>query len=513
MYDKKMMKLYSPEETIMQSSVSLLWDRSKNPEVTSYRIMKDDAVHAVVQCTDYTAEHLKPETQYSFYITAIDKHGNIAAKSEAVSLQTKALSERLDITAYGAVPDGATLNTKAIQSAIDSCPPGGTVYIPEGTFVTGAIFLKSDMTLYLEKLGRLMGSENPFDYPLIDYLWEGERHSCYASLLNTSENGRFHDITIAGEGLIDANGEKLFRAEIDEAKGKRGRSICLQNTDRVYLRDITVRSAPSWCVHMIKCNDISMNNVKVFTKKDEHGRVYKDVFNGDGIDLEYCRNAQIFHSLIASEDDCIAIKSGRNLEGRNTSIASGNIRITHCSFNSGFGVAIGSEMSGGVENVLVQDCVFEDVYSIGTIKAPRPRGGIIKNIVFEHCSYINRDYEHSDCKWFRGALNIDQFYGSDEVDTINPLPVDEGTSVVSDVVFRNLVIDTCAGNAVFFAGLPEQHLKNITMENIEAIGKYGMKAFNIDGLVMENVHIHARNGEAVELNNVSENCGKGEWKW
>ena len=133
------------------------------------------------------------------------------------------------------------------------------------------------------------------------------------------------------------------------------------------------------------------------TKYDENGNKY-GIFNGDGIDIDSCRNVKITSSLIASQDDCIAVKSGRNEFGRRAGIPSENITIEDCVFKSGFGVAIGSEMSGGVSNVFVRNCEFENTHSIASVKAPRGRGAYIKNIHYENCSLINHSTEHSDTK-------------------------------------------------------------------------------------------------------------------
>lgn len=114
-------------------------------------------------------------------------------------------------------------------------------------------------------------------------------------------------------------------------------------------------------------------------------------------------------SILRRQDDCIAVKSGRNEEGRLVGIASEHIRVTNCTFTSGFGMAMGSEMSGGIRDCLVQDCVFSDVYSIGSIKTPRGRGGAVENIVYENLRHQNLSHEHQDCKWFRGAIYVDEF--------------------------------------------------------------------------------------------------------
>ena len=374
-----------------------------------------------------------------------------------------------------------------------------------GIFLSGAIFLKSNMTLYLEDGAVLMGSPDTKDYPLMEYRFEGMEKLCYASLVNTkSQTERLSNITIAGPGTINANGEKLFRAEMDEKAGIRGRAVCIRNVDNLYLQDVTVRQSPAWCVHLIYCNNVSINNVQVYTKYDENGVRYKDIFNGDGIDPDSCSNVYIFNSLIASQDDCIAIKSGRDKEGRAVGIPCENIRITDCIFNSGFGVAIGSEMSGGVRNVLVKDCEFNDTFSIGTVKAPRGRGNVIENITYENITHKNFSTDHKDCRWFRGAIYVDQYYSHETFDVDAAEPVDEGTAIIRDITFKDIELETVGGNAVYLAGLPESPLINITLDNVTAKGKRGMKAMNIDGLCMKDVTVVSCEDDAYYLKNVKE---------
>ena len=140
--------------------------------------------------------------------------------SSLITASTRKKPQVFDVTAFGAAGDGSALNTQAIQNAIDACAPGGMVYVPEGVFLTGALFLKSEMTLYVEKGGRLLGSDRPEDYPLMTYLYEGRQQLCHASLINTKEEeGRGHDITLAGGGTIDGNGNDLSHKNIVSAAG------------------------------------------------------------------------------------------------------------------------------------------------------------------------------------------------------------------------------------------------------------------------------------------------------
>ena len=396
--------------------------------------------------------------------------------------------KQFNITDYGAVADGKTICTEAIQRAIDLCCEGGTVFIPKGTFRSGALYLKSNMTLYLDEGARLLGSDSTEDFPLRGYSFEGYDQLCYASLLNT-DGAPYHNITIDGGGTIDANGEKLFAAEMSEKRGKRGRAVCIRNTDNVTIKNVTIRQSPAWGLHLIYCTNVLIDGVQVHTKYDENGRRYEGIFNGDGIDIDSCENVKITNSLIASQDDCIAIKSGRDIVGRRVNIPSSNITVENCTFKSGFGVAMGSEMSGGVKDVYVRNCKFYDTHSIASVKVSRGRGSYIKNIHYENCTLENLNPERGDSEWFRGALYIDGFYGSVKFDPDTPVPIDETTPMIEDIYFKNITLTTKAGNAIYLYGLPERHFNNIRMENIKAHGKYGIKVKNIDNLQMNNVDV------------------------
>ena len=339
-----------------------------------------------------------------------------------------------NITDYGAVPDGAAVCTEAIQRAIDLCDVGGTVY----------------------------------------------NQICYASLINT-DSAPHRNITIDGKGVIDANGVALFHAEMDENKGRRGRAVCIRNTENVTIRNVTIRQSPAWCLHLIYCENVWVDSVEVHTKYDEKGNKYA-IYNCDGIDIDSCRNVKVTKCRIASQDDCIAVKSGRDAEGRRAGIPSENITIENCSFKSGFGVAVGSEMSGGIRDVFVRNCTFENTHSIASIKAIRGRGAYIRNIHYENCSLVNRSVEYGDTQWFRGAIYVDGFYGEKEFDADTPVERNEGTPAVDGIYFKNVTVDTSAGNAVYLCGLPEMPFKNIVLENVKAHGRYGIKTANIVNL-------------------------------
>lgn len=484
------MKLTAAPSAQTENSIAVVWEKPENAgAVEEYRLFLNGEEAAGVKETDYTFENLEPDTEYTVELLAVTKEGP-EMKSNRLQVKTRKKPSLFDIRKYGAAGDGVTMNTQAIQRAIDACDDYGMVYVPEGIFRSGALFLKSHMTLYVEEGGKLLGSENPEDYPLMTYRYEGGQQLCHASLINAGFSGkREADITIEGKGCIDGSGSPLLKAELEAGKGRRGNLVCLQNVDGIYVKDITLRQSPFWCVHMIYCKDISMNRANIQSKYDENGNLYKGIFNGDGFDPDSCKNVYVFHSFLSSQDDCIAVKSGRNEEGRKVGIASENIRITNCRFRSGFGVAMGSEMSGGIRNVLVQDCVFEDSFSIASIKAPRGRGAFIENIFYDNCSLVNNDRSVKSTKWYKGAVYVDSFYGEDTYDARRALPVDEGTPVVRNIRFRDITVETKEGYAIYVEGLPEGPIQDISFENVRACGEKGMFAGNVQGMYMEEVNV------------------------
>ena len=488
-----------------EDSIAVVWERpEKTEQIEEYQVFLDGEEAARVKETDYTFNGLKPETEYRIQVGAVMKEGAFLPKSNIVTGKTSKKAEVFDITAFGAVGDGVTMNTTAIQKAIDACTDNGMVYVPRGVFKSGALFLKSRMTFYVEEGGKLLGSERAEDYPLMTYRYEGREDLCHASLINTKTDGnRYHDITIAGSGTIDGNGNQLLKAELEGGKGKRGNVICLINTDNIYMKDITVRQSPFWCVHMIYCSHISMNRIQINSKYDENGKRYENIYNGDGFDPDSCRDVYLFHSYISSQDDCVAVKSGRDEEGREVGIPSEDIRITNCHFKSGFGVEMGSEMAGGIRNVLVQDCSFEDSFSIASVKAPRGRGAFIENVIYDNCRLVNHDRSIKSSIWFKGAIYVDYFYGEKNIDPAEKKPVGEGTSVIQNIRFSNISIETDEGYAVYLAGLAESPARNIYLENVDAYGRNGLYAENVTGLNMKAVSVKAAEGDDIRMKNVS----------
>jgi hypothetical protein len=208
------LNLISPPAAQTAGSIALLWDKPAGLSIESYEVHLGPRLVATTPHTDHTLHGLEPGKLHAFQIRARLASGGVL-RSDVLKLATKPKPITLDITRFGAIGDGKTLNTKAIQQAIDACPQGGVVRIPAGTFLSGALFLKSAMTLHLDKGALLLGSPEASHYPIITYRYEGIEKPCHASLIGTPEakGQRWHDIAITGEGTIDGNGIALRQSQ------------------------------------------------------------------------------------------------------------------------------------------------------------------------------------------------------------------------------------------------------------------------------------------------------------
>ena len=366
-----------------ENALALLWNKQHGAPDIIYQISLNGKVHGTVRKTNYTIENLTPNT---WYTVSVNVKGNNATGLNTIRFKTKTKGKIYNILDFGAKGDGIANNTKAIQTAINACGAGGTVHIPKGIFVSGALYLKSNMTLRIEEGGVLKGSTVVEDYlPMILNRFEGWELKTYASLLNAgtlNRNGTYNvkDLRITGKGTISGGGKKLGEAMI-KASGlrSRGRLVCLMNCQNVSLSDLTITEPPCWTIHYIYSNNITCQNLNIITA---------NIRNGDGIDPDSSTDAYIFNCTFDTGDDCIAIKSGKNPEGFFVAKPTKNVRITDCDFKRGHGISIGSEMSGGVSDVLVQDCKAGKLLHGMQIKGTKDRGGYVKNVTVTDCQLL-----------------------------------------------------------------------------------------------------------------------------
>jgi polygalacturonase len=439
-----------------------------------------------------------------------------------------------NIINYGAKADGITLNTKSINDAIDECHKkgGGVVVIPTGLWLTGPVVLKSNVNLHLEKNSVLLFTTDFDQYPLVEGNWEGlpaARNRSPISATNAT------NVAITGYGIIDGAGdawravkkeklsetqwkkllasggvlsedkktwypsEKSFRGSKTEKPGVllngktikdfedikdflRPNLLVFARCKKVLLEGVTFQNSPAWCLHPLMCEDLTVRNV--YAKNPWYAQ------NGDGIDVESCKNVLIENSTFDVGDDGICIKSGRDEEGRKRGMPTENVIIRNCTvYHAHGGFVIGSEMSGGARNLYVNDCTF-----IGTdiglrFKTTRGRGGVVEKI------YVN----NIAMKDIVGqAILFDMYYAAQdpvalagekrEAPKVEFKTVNETTPQFKDFHISNVVCNG-AEKAIFIRGLPEMHVKDLVLENIIIQANKGIDIQEASVVQLKNIKI------------------------
>ncbi|WP_046175546.1 glycoside hydrolase family 28 protein [Domibacillus indicus] len=358
-----------------------------------------------------------------------------------------------NIQSFGAKGDGQTLNTEAIARAVEACAQagGGTVYVPAGRFLTGAIILKSNVTLYLEAGAVLLFSTSPDDYPVVHSRWEGVNREVYASCIYGED---LENVSVKGEGTLNGNGAfwwELFSKK--ENKYPRPKLVSFDRCRRVLISGVKMVDSPSWTVNPIRCEDVTVHNISILNPSNSP--------NTDGIDPESCRNVRISDCHIDVGDDCIAVKSGT--EDSPERVPCENITITNCTMIHGHGgVVLGSEMSGDIRNVTVSNCVFEGTDRGIRLKSRRGRGGAVEdirvnNIIMKNviCPFIINAY------YFCGPRGKEKYVWDKA-----PYPVTEETPSFRRIHFSNITAREVSAAAGFLYGLPEMYVEDITFNDI-----------------------------------------------
>jgi polygalacturonase len=410
------------------------------------------------------------------------------------------------VTDFGAVGDGETKCTQAFSKAITACNKagGGRVVVPAGQFLTGAIHLKSKVNLYLEKDAVITFSQEPRDYlPVVLTRWEGIEVMGYSPLIYAYQQ---KDIAITGQGTLIGGGDNEhwwpwsgkkslgWKEGIPTAKANRDKLVKMNNEgvpveqrvfgegshlrpmfiqfhscQNVLIEGVTVRNGPMWNIHPLMSQNVTVRNVHVIG----HGP------NNDGCDPESCKDVLIENCLFDTGDDCIAIKSGRNNDGRRIHVPSENIIVQGCTMKDGHGgVTIGSEVSGGTRNVFVRNCTMDspNLDRALRLKTNAMRGGFIENVYM-------KDVQVGQVA--DSVVSIDLFYEEG--------PKGDFPPIVRNIEARNI---TCRKSryALYLRGYENDPIQNVRIVNctVEKAEKPDVIE-HVQGLVFENVKINGNN--------------------
>jgi exo-poly-alpha-galacturonosidase len=389
----------------------------------------------------------------------------------------------------------AISNTRAIQNLIDRAARegGGTLVVPAGTFVTGALFFKQGVNLSIEKGGVLKGSINPEDYPQVQTRWEGTEREWTSALLNFTG---MTDVELSGEGTVDGSGDEWLarggfgrgqqpRAPQEGAapprpRAGRPRMICFQNCKRVRIANLKLRQQAVWCLHILYSEDVTVDGVSIMA---DH-----NIPSSDGIDIDSSRRVRVNNVDIDVNDDCITIKSGKDADGLRVNRPAEDIVIENSRFHYGHGgVAMGSETSGGIRNVEVRNCVSDaGNWAPIRFKTQPSRGGVVENITY-------RDMQLKDTK--------QAFEFNMEWRMVPPIaPPAKVLPVVRNVTIRNITGNV---NSVgIMHGLVDSPIENVKFENCKITAQKGFVIENARKVDLSGLTVDVTEGAPITRRNV-----------
>jgi polygalacturonase len=456
----------------------------------------------------------------------------------------------VSIVDHGAVGDGQTLNSDAFEKAIEAVSErgGGRVVIPRGIWLTGPIVLKSNINLHAEAGALVLFSKNKDLYPLIESNWEGWKTVRSLSPLYGKD---LENVAFTGEGIFDGSGDawrlvkrekmtdnqwkklvnsggivsedgKLWFPSESFRKGRELRAekgpwfsdnledyqetrdfyrpvlLNLVNCNKVLLDGPVFQNSAAWCIHPIWCENLTVRNI------DVRNPWYSQ--NGDGIDIESCKNSLVYNCTFDVGDDAICIKSGKDKEGRDRGIPTENLVVKNCVVYHGHGgFTVGSEMSGGVKNMHVSNCTF-----IGTdvglrFKSRRGRGGVVQDVYISNIDMINIPTNAISFNLYYGGLSVSEMLAQVQDGEIQSefQAVTEETPQFKDISMKHI---TCKGalQAIYLQGLPEMNLENVVMENLTMESDKGLFCMDAQGIKIKNLDLKSKESPSMTFINAKD---------
>lgn len=504
-----------------RNAVIEIADGGKFYSRAEYHILLNGREAVTTERTIVSLYDLKPDTEYQVEVLeGTEKRGR-------VELRTAHEFVTLDVRRFGARGDGVQDDTHAIQAAILACPKDSRILIPAGTYRITSLFLKSHVRIELAQGAELKAFTEPDRFPVFPGIiesfdgseeynpgsWEGNPLPMYTGIVCGMG---VEDVVIYGRGTINGNAsrENWWKNPKDYKEVFRPRLFFVNGCRNVTLQGVTCCNSPAWTLHPYFSEDLKFIDLNVLNPADSP--------NTDGCDPESCRNVEILGVRFSLGDDCIAVKSGKIYMGRKYKTPSENIRIRQCLTENGHGaVTVGSEMAGGVRNLIVEDCIFRHTDRGLRVKTRRGRG---KDAVLDNIIFRRLELDH-----VMTPLVVNSFYFCDPdgrtsyVQSREPYPVDERTPSIRKLVFEDMECTNCHVAAAYFDGLPEQKIQEIVMRNISvsyaedpkcdvpamSVGvprssRRGLYARNVSKLTLDHVVIEGQDGEAFETEGVDE---------
>lgn len=481
------------------------------------------------------------------YAQNLDIYKNIEFKMPQVA-ETSFPANTVSIKDFGGVAGGKIKNTEAFKKAMDALVKkgGGKLVVPRGIWLTGPIVLQSNINLHIEDGAFITFSKDKSDYPLVDVSFEGlNTIRCQSPI--SARNAK--NIAITGNGVIDGNGDawravkkgklsetewkkfvasggivsadgktwypsesykkgfessssfnvpdKINKSELESVKDfLRPVMVSIVGCDKVLLDGPTFQNSPAWNLHPLMSSNIILKNLTV------RNPWYSQ--NGDGVDLESCKNVLIYDNTFDVGDDAICIKSGKDEDGRKRNMPTENVIIkNNVVYHGHGGFVIGSEMSGGARNIHVSDCTF-----IGTdiglrFKTTRGRGGVVENIYVKNIDMVNIPTQTIGFNMFyEGASPVLEDGQNAEGNKVpeKVFPVNEKTPIFRNIYFKNINAVN-SYEAISINGLAEMNIKNIVIEDSQFDTTKALTIVDADGIILKNVKLKYSEGTGAVVYN------------
>ena len=429
----------------------------------------------LVSCVEQTKKGIPAKT-----VTAEDV---LAQISEPKFPDTEIL-----LTTFGGTGDGISDNKTAFENAIKALAEkgGGKLIVPEGEYlINGPIHLKSSINLHLVENATLKFSSNPDDYlPVVKTSWEGTFLYNYSPFIYAYD---CENMAITGKGTIDGEGHNTWGTWKEKQKesqllsremnhenvpieervfGKgyflRPHLIQFFNCRNIKVEGVKMEDSPFWCLHLLKCENVVVRAVRYEAQNK----------NNDGIDPEYSKNILIEDVIFNNSDDNVAIKAGRDNEGRAAESGSENIVVRNCKIKGLHAVVVGSEMSAGVQNVFVYDCGFAGDLKRGIyLKSNHDRGGFIRNIFVKNVDFGKVE----DCFYITSYYHNEGHGHATEI---------------KDIFFEDISCREVTGTGIVIQGFPEKKVSKVYFTNVQIdSARNAISMENTEQIVMSDLRI------------------------
>lgn len=442
---------------------------------------------------------------------SLDWVSKVGAKE--FSLKTKVFY----VNDYGAIPDGKTMNTVAIQKAIDDCEEngGGIIAFKKGIYLTGSIFIKKGIHFRVDKEVEIRGSENINDYKQIDTRVAGIEMQWPAALINVRNQ---ENVIIDGSGIINGQGKVFWdyywklRKEYD-AKGlrwivdydaQRPRTILIADSKNVFLKDVNIQQAGFWTIQVLYSEYITVDGVTIRNNIGGHGP------STDGIDIDSSRWILVQNCDIDCNDDNFCLKAGRDWDGLRVNRPTEYVVIRDCVALKGAGLlTLGSETSGSIRHVYASNITGNGTSNGLNIKSASNRGGTVEDIHMENIKMENiRTFLQINMNW-NPAYSYSKLPDGYTEETLPPHwkklltpvePASKGIPHFKNITIKNIDVKKVS-KAINVTGMPESTIENITLENVKIEAETAGKIEYSSNWTLKNVSIKTADGSKVSVEN------------